>query len=136
MVAYERIPQYLAMCDVFVTASVTEVHPLSVIEAMATGLPALGIHSVGVGDTIEDDRTGFLASQNQAAYAAKLTRLCLDRSLRRKMGLAARKASEKYAIQHAIQIMLTHYERLVFAALPRRRSLISHIRSLVEKLRS
>jgi glycosyltransferase involved in cell wall biosynthesis len=136
MVAYERIPQYLAMCDVFVTASVTEVHPLSVIEAMATGLPALGIHSVGVGDTIEDDRTGFLASQNQAAYAAKLTRLCLDRSLRRKMGLAARKASEKYAIQHAIQIMLTHYERLVFAALPRRRSLISRIRSLVEKLRS
>jgi glycosyltransferase involved in cell wall biosynthesis len=134
MVAYDRMPQYLAMCDVFVTASVTEVHPLSVIEAMATGLPALGIHSVGVGDTIEDGNTGFLASQNQAAYAAILTRLCLDRSLRRRMGLAARKASEKYAVEHAMQIMLAHYERLIFAALPRRRSLSSRIRSLVEKL--
>jgi len=136
MVAYERIPQYLAMGDVFVTASVTEVHPLSVIEAMATGLPALGIHSVGVGDTIEDGRTGLLASQTQAAFAAKLTRLCLDRSLRRKMGLAARKASNKYAIERTIQIMQTHYERLGFAALPRRRSLSSRIRSLVEKLRT
>jgi glycosyltransferase involved in cell wall biosynthesis len=136
MVAYDLIPQYLAMCNVFVTASVTEVHPLSVIEAMASGLPALGIHSVGVGDTIEDGSTGFLASQNQAAYAAKMTRICLDRSLRRKMGLAARKASEKYAAQHAVQIMLAHYERLVFAALPRRRSWSSRVRSLVEKLRS
>jgi glycosyltransferase involved in cell wall biosynthesis len=136
MVAYDRMPQYLAMCNIFVTASVTEVHPLSVIEAMASGLPALGIHSVGVGDTIEDGRTGFLASQNQAAYAAKLTRLCLEPSLRRKMGLAARKASEKYAVEHATQIMLAHYERLVFAALPRRRSLSSRIRSLVERLRT
>jgi glycosyltransferase involved in cell wall biosynthesis len=136
MVAYERIPQYLAMCDVFVTASVTEVHPLSVVEAMATGLPALGIHSVGVGDTIEDGITGILSSQNQAAFAAKMTRLCLDRNLRRKMGLAARKASEKYDIEHAIKIMLAHYERLAFAALPRRRSLKSRIRSLLEKLRT
>lgn len=136
MVAYDRMPQYLAMCDIFVTASVTEVHPLSVIEAMATGLPALGIHSVGVGDTIEDGITGFLASQSQAAYAAKMTRLCLDSNLRRKMGLAARKASEKYAIEQATQIMVAHYEHLVFAALPRRRSLGSRIRSLVEKLRT
>jgi 1,2-diacylglycerol 3-alpha-glucosyltransferase len=136
MVAYERIPQYLAMGDVFVTASVTEVHPLSVIEAMATGLPALGIHSVGVGDTIEDGRTGFLTSQTQAAFAAKLTRLCLDRDLRRIMGSAAREASNKYAIENTLQVMQAHYERLVFAALPRRRSLGSRIRSLVEKLRT
>ena len=136
MVAYERIPQFLAMCDVFVTASVTEVHPLSVIEAMATGLPALGIHSVGVGDTIEDGNTGYLASNNQAAFSAKLTYLCLDRNLRHKMGLAARKASEKYAVEHAIKTMLAHYEHLVFATLPRRRSFSSRLRSLVEKMRS
>jgi len=136
MVAYESMPVYLAMCDVFVTASVTEVHPLSVIEAMASGLPALGIHSVGVGDTIEDGITGYLASQNQAAFAAKLTRLCIDRDLRLKMGLAARKASNKYAIEQAMQIMLAHYERLVFAALPRKRSLSSRIRSMVERFRA
>jgi 1,2-diacylglycerol 3-alpha-glucosyltransferase len=136
MVPYERMPSYLAMGDVFVTASVTEVHPLSVIEAMASGLPAVGIHSVGVGDTIEDGKTGFLASQSQAAFAAKLARLCLDRNLRVKMGQAARKASNKYAIEHAMQIMIAHYERLVFAAQPRKHSLRTRIRSLVERLRA
>jgi 1,2-diacylglycerol 3-alpha-glucosyltransferase len=136
MIEYDLIPQFLSMCDIFVTASVTEVHPLSVVEAMASGLPALGIRSVGVGDTIEDGKTGFLSSQNQAAFAAKLTRLCFDRSLRRKMGGAARKASEKYAIGRTTQVMLAHYERLVFDALPRRHSLRSRLRTLVENLRA
>jgi 1,2-diacylglycerol 3-alpha-glucosyltransferase len=136
MIAYELVSKYLAMSDFFVTASITEVHPLSVIEAMASGLPALGIRSVGVGDTIEDGKTGFLASQNQAAFAAKLTRLCLDPSLRSKMGQAARKASDRYDIEHTVETMLGIYEGLAFAALPRRRSLSSRIRSLVEKLRA
>ena len=134
MIQYELMPQYLAMCDIFVTASVTEVHPLSVIEAMASGLPALGIHSVGVGDTVMDGKTGFLASQNQAAFAAKLTRLCLDRSLRQRMGNAARKTSEKYAIERTIQVMLFHYERLILEGRSHRRSLRSRLRTLVENL--
>jgi glycosyltransferase involved in cell wall biosynthesis len=135
MVAHDRLPQYLATCDIFVTASVTEVHPLSVIEAMASGLPVLGIHSVGVGDTVEEDVTGFLTSPSEAAFAAKLTRLCLDRDLRRKMGAAARQASEQYAIERTTKILLAHYERLVSEAAPRRRSLRSRLRGLAERLR-
>jgi 1,2-diacylglycerol 3-alpha-glucosyltransferase len=136
MIPYEEIPKYLAMSDIFVTASVTEVHPLSIIEAMAAGLPSLGIRSVGVGDTIEDGRSGFLASQNQAAFAAKLTRMCLDRNLCRKMGQAARKGSDKYSIERTLETMLGLYEGLAFAALPRRHSFSSRIRSLVERLRT
>jgi 1,2-diacylglycerol 3-alpha-glucosyltransferase len=135
MIAYDDLPRHLAMCDAFVTASVSEVHPLSVIEAMATGLPALGIRSVGVGDTVEDGVTGFLSSNNQAAFAAKLTRLCLDKSLRKKMGNAARKASEKYSIEHTTKILLGHYERLVSDAGQRKRGLRYYLRSLVERMR-
>jgi glycosyltransferase involved in cell wall biosynthesis len=136
MVDYDLIPQYLKMGDIYVTASVTEVLPLSVIEAMASGLPAMGIHSVGVGDVIESGQTGFLSTLSQAAFAAKLTHLCLDSSLRRKMGQAARKASEKYAIEHTVKIILAHYERLAQTALPQRHSLGSRIRILWEKLRT
>ena len=52
MIPYDKLPSHLAMCDAFVTASVTEVHPLSVIEAMGAGLPVLGIDLPGVGDSI------------------------------------------------------------------------------------
>ena len=136
MLPYDELPRILSMCDLFVTASVTEVHPLSVIEAMAAGLPVLGIHSVGVGDTVEDGVTGCLASQVQAAFAAFLTQLCMDGNLRRRMGAAARKVSEKYAIEHTTRVMLKRYDRLMSEFAPHRRGLGYHIRNLVEKLRA
>jgi len=136
MLPYQELPRCLAMGDIFVTASVTEVHPLSVVEAMAAGLPVLGIHSVGVGDTVEDGVTGLLSSQNQAAFAAQLTRLCLDKELRHRLGKAARRIAEKYAIERTTQIMLDRYERLLFEFAPRRRGLSIRLRNLLEKLRT
>jgi glycosyltransferase involved in cell wall biosynthesis len=111
-IPYEDMPGYLAMCDAFVTASVTEVHPFSVIEAMGAGLAVMGIHSPGVGDTIEDGVTGFLSPNNLPAFTAKLTRLCLQNRLRQKMGSAARRTSPIYDIGRTTQRMLEHYNRL------------------------
>jgi 1,2-diacylglycerol 3-alpha-glucosyltransferase len=135
MVSYEELPDYLAMCDLFVTASMTEVHPLSVIEAMASGLPCLGIHSVGVGDTIEDGSTGCLARNDPAAFAAKLTLLCTDGQLRKKMGTNARKSSGKYAIERTTKIMLSHYETLVFESGKQKRGMRYRLRTLFERYR-
>ncbi len=111
-VPYDDLPEYLAMCDIFATASVSEVHPLSVIEAMAAGLPVMGIQSVGVGDTVQEGVSGYLSSEELAGFTAKLTRLCLDESVRLRMGRQARKESERYDIQRTTAEMLKHYERL------------------------
>ncbi|MBK8615562.1 MAG: glycosyltransferase [Anaerolineales bacterium] len=133
-IEYAKLPFYLAMCDVFVTASVTEVHPLSVIEAMGAGLPVMGIHSVGVGDTVVDGVTGLLATHDLSAFTAKLTRLCLDLDLRKKMGDSARKASSTYAIERTTNIMLKHYEKLVNDAQPRKSSWSVRLRKLLESV--
>ena len=135
MISYDKIPGYLAMCDAFVTASVTEVHPLSVIEAMGAGLPVMGIHSPGVGDSVEDGISGFLSTEDLPAFTAKLTRLCLDRELRQKMGEAARQASTKYAIERTTQIMFEHYNRLVYNFRPRQRRWEVRLRGLLERFR-
>jgi len=133
MISYENLPAYLSMCDAFVTASVTEVHPLSVIEAMGAGLPVLGIHSPGVSDTIEDGTSGFLSTEDLSAFTAKLTRLCLDANLRRQMGAAARQASTRYAIERTTRAMLEHYERLVYASRPIKERWDVKLRGLLEK---
>jgi 1,2-diacylglycerol 3-alpha-glucosyltransferase len=133
MIPYDKLPGYLAMCDAFVTASVTEVHPLSVIEAMGTGLPVLGIQSPGVSDTVEDGVTGFLTDEDTAAFAVKMSRLVTEPDLRRKMGAAAREASSNYAIERALKLMIGHYEQLVRDAEPRKRGLRFRIRTLIEQ---
>lgn len=134
-IPYDQLPAYLAMCDIFVTASVTEVHPLSVIEAMGAGLPVMGIESVGVGDTVEDGKTGFLATNDLPAFTAKLTRLCLDLELRRQMSQSARQASSAYAIERTTALMLEHYEKLVKDPASRKKGWLTRLRGFMERLK-
>lgn len=133
MIPYDKLPSYLAMCDVFVTASVTEVHPLSVIEAMGAGLPILGIDSPGVGDSVVDGESGLLAKEDIASFTAKLTYLCLNRDLHKKFGAAARIASEQYSIERTTKIMLEHYSRLTQSTKPVKPKLDERLRAILEE---
>jgi len=113
-VDYKKIPNYLAASDVFVTASVTEVHPLSVIEAMGAGLPVLGIESPGVADTVSDGKDGFIVPEEDlAAFTAKMVRLATEAELRHKMSEAARQTSEKYDYECTTQQMYELYQRVI-----------------------
>jgi glycosyltransferase involved in cell wall biosynthesis len=113
LVPYEQVPRYLAVADAFVTASVTEVHPLTVIEAMAAGLPVLGIQSPGVGDTVQDDMTGYLVPHNLEAFIEKLSKLIIDSDRRQEMGKQARQAAQVYAIERTARTMLERYQKLI-----------------------
>jgi glycosyltransferase involved in cell wall biosynthesis len=93
----------------------------------------MGIHSVGVGDTVEDGVTGFLANHDLPAFTAKLTRLCLDLDLRTRMRDSAREASSTYAIERTTQIMLTHYEGLVHESHPRKSNWAVRLRGMLER---
>jgi 1,2-diacylglycerol 3-alpha-glucosyltransferase len=111
-VAYADVPNYLALADIFVSASDTEVHPLSLIEALAAGLPALGIDSPGVADTISDNENGFLSSCDMAEFTAKLMRLVTEPNTRRRFAARSRQLARQYDIHRTSQAVLTQYERL------------------------
>lgn len=132
-IEYEKMPAYLAMCDAFVTTSMSEVHPLSIIEAMGAGLPVVGIKSPGVEDCVEDGVSGFLSQNDSASFAAKLTRLCLDADLRQHMGSAARKSSERYAIENTTATVLSFYEK-VFAKSALREERESSLRNILNRI--
>jgi 1,2-diacylglycerol 3-alpha-glucosyltransferase len=119
LVDYADLPAYLATADAFVTASVTEVHPLSVIEAMASGLPVLGIASPGIEDTIEDGQTGYLSPDDLPAFTAKMTRLVAEREGRAEMSRKARQAAEDYAIERTSARLMQYYDKLLLER-PRR----------------
>ena len=133
MIPYAQLPSYLAMCDAFVTASVTEVHPFSVIEAMATGLPIVGIDSPGIGDSVTDGVSGLLSTQDIASFTAKLTLLCLDRNLQKRLGAEAQKASGQFSIERTTKIMLGHYSRLTQNTKPVKQSLDERLMAILEE---
>jgi len=133
---YEELPGYLAMADAFVTASVTEVHPLSVIEALASGLPVLGIQSPGVGDTVEDGVTGFIVPEEDlAAFTAKMVRLVTDHELRQEMSEQASLAAAKYAIENTTQMMVERYQSVLTKTAARKRNFRTRMIRFFDNLR-
>jgi 1,2-diacylglycerol 3-alpha-glucosyltransferase len=128
MIPYQELPAYMKVADAFVTASVTEVHPLSVIEALAAGLPVVGIQSPGIGDMIEDGVTGYLAPEEDlAVFTAKISRIVTDREARTKMALQAKEVSKVYSIENTTQTMIERYERLYSDYAGRNRSFLHRI---------
>jgi 1,2-diacylglycerol 3-alpha-glucosyltransferase len=111
-IEYEQIPRFLAAADAFVMCSVAEVLPLSVIEALAAGLPVLGIHSPGVSDMVVDGENGLLSTNDLAVFTAKLVRLVSDRELRIRLGQNARSSAEEYSIERTSGLLEGHYIRL------------------------
>jgi 1,2-diacylglycerol 3-alpha-glucosyltransferase len=135
MVPYQKVCQYLKMADVFVTASVTEVHPLSVIEAMAAGLPVLGIHSPGISDSVQDGVSGFLVGEeDMAAFTAKMARLISNSEERLKMGENAQRESERFSIDQTGTKMVEIYQKAIEGKAQRRRSLSVRFRRLLDRV--
>ncbi len=112
-VDYEEVANYLAAADLYVTASHSEVHPLSLIEAMAAGLPVAAAASPGIVDTVQHLQTGLLAPVPEQGLAAAILALALNPALRQQMGARARQESERYDIRRMVARTLALYEELL-----------------------
>ena len=89
------VPELLADSDVFVLSSRSEGLPVSVLEAMAAGLPVVASRVGGLDELVVDGETGILVpSGDHEALAAALTRMVEDRGLRRRFGGAGRSRAE------------------------------------------
>jgi glycosyltransferase involved in cell wall biosynthesis len=87
----EEMPAAFAVADVFCLPSWWEAMPLSVLEAMAGGLPVVATDVGDVGRAVADGVTGFVVPpKDPEQLAARLERLLIDADLRRRMGEAGR----------------------------------------------
>ena len=86
------IEKYFCAADVYVLPSIREGMSIALLEAMSTGLACVASRLPGSTDAlIEDGVNGLLVSPDDGnGFAAALTRLLVDASLRTTLGAAAR----------------------------------------------
>jgi glycosyltransferase involved in cell wall biosynthesis len=85
---HQETAAFYAQFDIFALSSDTEQMPLSVLEAMASSLPVV---STAVGDVplmVAEENAPFITALDDAALAAALAAMALDRNRRHQVGLA------------------------------------------------
>jgi glycosyltransferase involved in cell wall biosynthesis len=89
--SYAEVPQDYRAADMFLTTSVSDGTPVSVLEAMASGLPCIATSVGGIPEWITDGENGILIPPvSPQAVAAALLRLSTDPDFRAKLGERAR----------------------------------------------
>jgi glycosyltransferase involved in cell wall biosynthesis len=97
--------------DVLVHPADNESFGRVVVEAMAAGLPVVGVSGGGVGEIVVDGHTGLLVHPGDAAgLAAAITSLASDAALRASLGAAGRaRAAEGYSLDRCAAGILSAY---------------------------
>lgn len=106
------IPDVLGAMDVFVLSSDYEGNPLSVLEAMASGLPIISTAVGGVPNLFEAGNEGFLAPSGDLHGLAKsMNSLLKYEAVRQSMGAAAaRHARENFDVSTMVRAYEEVYE--------------------------
>src|SRR5262249_48251746 len=100
----------------FLLSSISEGIPLTVIEAMAAGVPVVSTGVGGIPEVVEEGRTGMLAPAGDAeALAAKVHALVDNAPLRNDM---TRRARERAHDRFSERLMHSRYGELYSEMLP------------------
>lgn len=94
----EEMPKYYNAADVFVLPSYNEGMSVSVLEALASGLPVISSMTGGSEELIEQGVQGFTFPAGDISKLSDLLlTLCKDTSQREAMGVAARAQAERFS---------------------------------------
>lgn len=109
------VPVLLQAADIFLLPSHSEGMPLTIMEAMAAGLPVLATNVGGIPEVVVDDVTGILVPPHEPKRLAEaLSNLAADAQLCNRMGAAGRDRVEQHFTQEKMLAAVeTVYEQVL-----------------------
>jgi len=107
---------WLAITDIFVLPSYREGTPVTVLEAMAMGLPVVATDVPGCREAVIHGETGFLVSpRNVDKLTQAIQELVEDPELRQRMGRAGRaRAVQHFAVERIVEQCLELYAKVLY----------------------
>lgn len=107
------IEEILPLIDIFVLSSAREGFPITVLEAMAYGLPVVATKVGGNPELVKDRETGFLVSPEDSwLLAEKIMCLLKDRKLSRGLGERGRERIKSFTIEKMLERTINLYNKL------------------------
>lgn len=103
MVNRVDLPDVFHDATMFLSASTTEVHPISVIEAIASGLPMVAVEDQAFEGMIENDQNGYMVKLDMTVFADTISNLLADGERLERFGKHSVMLSKKYSIEEQVR---------------------------------
>ena len=111
-VAWERMVEIYSIAHVFVTVSLSEIHPMTLIEAAMCGLPIVARRDISFCDLVREGFNGFLVDTD-AEIAGKLAAILDNDTTQRTFAGNARSLSAQFTIELHVDRLEALYRQVI-----------------------
>lgn len=112
----KELAKIYASADIFTFPSVTEIYGNVVIEAMASGLPVIGIMAGGVKENLINLYNGLACSSSDInEFSSKLVELLLNNKLRKNLAYNARQHALSQTWDKVFSKLINSYNKIIYS---------------------
>lgn len=107
-----NVASYLQTSDLYVSASLTEGLPLSILEAMSCGLPVVATDAGGTIDIVKNNVNGMVVLRNDINALKNAIEILLDDAdLQEEFGINSRRIAEEWSLENCAHGYEQLYEK-------------------------
>ncbi|OGM08493.1 hypothetical protein A2159_02710 [Candidatus Woesebacteria bacterium RBG_13_34_9] len=98
----QLLPDIYKGSHLFLTTSISEVMPLTIIESLSNGVPIIALEKSGLEEIVINGKTGYLIKANQRLIAEKISELFSKPKLLKKLSENAYKHAVNFSVSNKV----------------------------------
>lgn len=111
-IPYQDMPLVYADAALFVSASTSEVHPMAILEALASGLPMVAVRDRALESAVVDGVNGYFVEPDEMQFAERVAMLLQDSAKWQDMSRNSLRISQRFSIRTQACRLTEIYEQV------------------------